>query len=561
MRLRNARLQHLPIIFMLLLIIGLLTACSNGNNQPTNANNNGGDPKLAKLHFTAPNLIPSLIDRPSYGYLVVDNTGDQAITNINYKIANPQGGGSEVTLDAASSTACSIIPAKQHCTLILNVPAATAAGSFAITAATALNNKLTASQEMASQPRSNTIGVEQTEYSKISGIDGITLYYYTTVIAGTNYVIVTGVVTSNEVGSFNSVALVDANNNILPGQKPLSGNLGNGLSNLSQGSTFAILLPTPGSGTGSSNQTIKLQTAVTSATGASSNIQTGSHVGNLQIVTNQAIVALLPAFVILSADKPTQTVTLANIGNTPADLNSIFSTSDNVEITPQPDKAKLTANSTITVNLSLINLTGTAATSNAILNYNNSIANKTAQITVYQDLHHTGPGPVAGLTAALKPAHTPFTTNTIAGTVSEQLIITNTGNTDESQMLIRGLPRSFNLSAGTSANPCHISANRISNTLTPSGISQSCSLTLTYTNTTVTPLRNGNLSISYTYNGGQVAVPTTVSFNYETVQATANLALSPATANLGTVVNNDTASASQIFTLSNNGDALANNIT
>ena len=222
------------------LTAAVLTACSSGGKCATCSSNNEGNSNtgdLSKLTFTAPNIVPSLPTLVGQGYIVATNNGDQVLNNLVYSVTEPIGGGDKITVDQASAANCQIIPAHGDCIFKVNVPAGTIAGSFVMNGnqdsnlLTRLINKVL---DVSVTP-STVIGIEQVPYTTTTGADGITLYYYSVVIAGTSYVVVSGAVASSNAGSFNNVVLVDGNNNALPNQQSISGNLGAGLTNLSQG--------------------------------------------------------------------------------------------------------------------------------------------------------------------------------------------------------------------------------------------------------------------------------------------------------------------------------------
>lgn len=191
--------------------------------------------------------------------MVVSNSGSQTVSNISYTLTSSVGGGSSATIDSNSAKSCSRVDGNGQCVLKLDIPVGTVAGSFSISASNtnpvagsgmkssiASTNKNAVVSDingLSAANVSNPIGLQQAAYNTISGPNGVTLNFFNTVIAGTPYILITGVVLSNNTGTFNTVTLVDASGHALPNQQVVSGNLGAGLPSLSQGATFAILLP------------------------------------------------------------------------------------------------------------------------------------------------------------------------------------------------------------------------------------------------------------------------------------------------------------------------------
>jgi hypothetical protein len=327
----NSNKKRLQNIALSALAAAVLSSCGGGGGccgTGGGGNNGGNTGDLSKLSFAAPNIVPSLPTLVGQGYIVAMNNGDQTLNNLVYSVTEPIGGGGKITIDQTSAANCKIIPAHGECIFKVNVPAGTIAGSFVMNGnqdgGSMLNRLLKGITKVDVTP-STVIGIEQTPYTTVSGVDGIPIYYYSVVIAGTPYVVVSGAVASSNAGSFNNIVLVDGNNNVLPSQQSISGNLGAGLTNLSQGSTFAILLPAP-SGT-NANQVIKIQSQEVSPSGAVSNVQTGTVNYNLSTTSNEGIVNLFPEAVYLTATNPEQIITFYNNGDAQAQLEKLIADS------------------------------------------------------------------------------------------------------------------------------------------------------------------------------------------------------------------------------------------
>lgn len=233
----------------------------NGGSNNVGSSGNSGD--ASKLTFIAPNMIPSISGRNNVGYLEVDNPTLDTINGINYSLGDIIGSGNSAYVESTSAAKCREIAAGSSCTLGVVIPDGSVSGSFSLSA----NNQLVSSQNNVAKNKSNqsvslptnpVIGIGQLLYNSQSGANGISLYYYSMVQSDLPYIVVTGVVVSNQAGKFNNVVLVDNNNLAIAGQQVISGNLGAGLANLNQGDTFSIVLSVPSGD--NVTQTIKVRT-------------------------------------------------------------------------------------------------------------------------------------------------------------------------------------------------------------------------------------------------------------------------------------------------------------
>lgn len=556
-----------------------LAACSGGGSS---SNNNGGGNQgdATQLTFVAPNIVPSLAGGTANGYIVVKNPTSSVVTGIRYTLGNIIGDAAKVTLDPVSSTNCAEVAANSSCTIKLTVPANTLAGSFNISA----NNKSLLrhlSDEVSSNkkslaanlPTDPTIGVGQVLYTTTTGANGVTLYYYNTIVAGVPAILVSGVVSSNQVGSLNNVVLVDGNNNPLPNQQVISGNLGAGATNLGLGSTFSILLPAPSAS--GATQTIKVKTEQVTADGSVSNIQISTNSSTLTTTTGVGIANMLPQAIYLTAANPEQQITFSNTGDAAAQLQSLVASNPNIEIVFNP--TSLSPSSVSSATLRLKNGATTATSSSITLNYNNGVTDKSQSASVDQNVvpgPTPGPSPtptptpdpkpviVAGLTATL--ASNNFNVTTVNHTTIESMTITNTGNTTENTF-VATLPSNFSLvdNAG-SATDCKVVSGAIdaSQTLAPY---TNCSVNVKYDSTTVGS-GTTTISIAYKYNGTAPAPsPATAAVNWQVTQSTANLIVTGSVPQpyvfAATLVDGNGVSYSNLFTIQNTGDNEASSIT
>lgn len=582
----------LKLVLVAVVLLFMASCGGNGGGSTTSADNgsistpvDNSAESVSKLSFIVPNIIPSLSDKASYSYVVVMNTSSVPVSHISYTLTSQNGGGNGVTLDNNSVKSCDAIIANGKCVLRLRVESGSLAGSTKLSASNSGNfgNATLVS---------DSIGIEQSRYNSIVGPDGITLYYYKHIVGAARYILVTGVVSSNQVGAFNNVRFVVHNDKFqhLPDQQIVSGNLGAGLGSLSQGSTFAILLPAPSSGgqisgsqkilskvgqqtksiTALSDVTLLFKTSIEqqSPDGVSSNIQFGTIVNAIStgtddpvITPDKAIINTLNS-VILTADNSAQTITISNTGNADATLNSLKSSSSNVLITGFDEGYLLIPGDSVTVTISLIDTMGSPTTSTVTLSYNDGIVDSNHTINVTQDLT-LPPLPVKtpGLNLRFS-SDGRFMTSTVGGAVSQQLIITNSGNTDETNMIISPLGEGFSFSTGATTGACTLLGNMVTTILQPG---KECSITLVYSPSAVeVPQTNGNLSIaSYEYDNGQQKSLTgaKIGYSYSVVLAKANLRFELNDYTLGPVLNDGISFVKMDVAVINFGDAAASDLS
>jgi hypothetical protein len=551
-----------------------LAACSSGGSSSSDGSG-GSQGDASKLTFVAPNIVPSL-PVASTSYLVVNNPTESLITGVQYKLGAIVGDASKITLDSTSAANCAKIAANSSCSIKLITPAYTTAGSFNVSASnnsTLLNNLATKANGRnkslaANLPTTPTIGVEQVLYTTTTGANGVTLYYFNTVVAGVPMIMVTGVVNSNEVGNLNTVTLIGPDNTPIPGQQVISGNMGAGAPSLTMGSTFNILLPAP---TGANaTQTIKVKTEQIASNGTVSNTQISTNSSTLTTTTGVAIVDMLPSSIYLTESNPSQQITFSNTGDVAAQLQSLVSSNSNIEVVFSSTSVAPGGKATATLRLKDPSVP--AASSSITLSYNNGKTDVEQSSSVDQNVvpgpdpvpvPPPGPTPVAGLTAIL--ANNNFNVTTVKHTTFESMTITNTGNTTESNFVVTMPNSNFSLvdNAG-SANDCKVTSGAIDLTQALES-STNCVVTVKYDNNTVTS-GSGNISITYNYGTGTPAPSAaTAAVNWNVAQSTANLSITGDVANpyiYPTTLNDGSGeSNTMIFTIKNTGEVAATGIS
>lgn len=543
-----------------------LSSCSSSSSSNNNqGGNNGNNGDASTLQVITPKIIYSKTTT-NHGYIVVNNPGDQTISNLHYTLSNQYGSGSTAIINEASANSCAIIPAHSQCNVEISVPAGAIAGSLGFSAENTSSSS--SSTNKASQASNRTpimqVGIEQAYYNNsITGADGITLSYYHTVIAGVPYILVTGIVASNKAGSFNNIVLVDSHDNAIPNQQLISGSI-----NSAQGSTFSILLPV--SASSSISQTIKVQTQ--QITDGKVTAHATATAGSTLVTTSGVGIAdLLPGAVYLTSNHPEQVITFANTGDAVAQLQKLAASNSNIEVIFTP--SNLNSGAITTATLKLKNPAVPATSGSVTLNYNNSKEDTKSSAVTEQNITPQPtptptpsptptpappPGPTAGLTLIFNPDNNFFTTTAIH-TVSRQLTIRNSGNTAENNFQITLPPANFSISNGIS-DTCTISGSTLTNSLTPN---QACTVTVTYNNSTATVGEDSDeISVAYDYNGTTPATPAKAEVNYQVTQSTAVLSLVPSTAQIYSAItsNNSSVSTPITFLLVNTGDESATNL-
>lgn len=546
-------------------LLGLIS-CSNSGGNASGGSGSNGD--VNTLQIITPRTIYSNPTVANTGYVVINNPSNTAVKNLHYSLNNIIGGAQGTVIDPSSAANCSVIESYGQCNLKITVPIGAVAGSLDIS----LNNdnsllgKLSKSAQSVVTP---AMGIQQSAYNNLSGADGITLNYSHTVISGTPYILVAGLVASANAGNFNNVVLVDSNNTPIPNQQLIAG-----AGAYTQGKTFSILLPVPAGD--NLTQVIKVQTQlITPETKARKKnlsstevVSTATTSSTLTTASDIGIVEMLPSAVYLNQNNPEQSVTFSNTGSVTAELQSLVASNPNIEVIFS--SGGLSSGGTTTAILKLKDPTQSASSGEIVLTYYNGQKEVTITAAADQNVNPTPtpsptptptPVPAAGLTTILNPDDDFFVT-TANDTASRQLTITNTGNTNENNFVLT-LPNNFTISDGSNpATKCTVTQPAtISNTLTANG--GNCTVTVTYTNSTVTSQAAGSISIAYDYNNGIAATPVAVGVNYKVTQSTANLSLSPSTMNYASIPNNatSTSAAGSLFTLSNSGEVAASNLT
>ena len=543
-----------------------LTACSGSGNCPPGTNG-GGSIGDVTLKLTAPNQYPAGLPTTITAYLTMTNTSDVNATNLYYAIPTATNyTGVAVTVANDSSNPCRAIAAHQSCTFPVVIGAYANPGAFTVTATPSVTSqsavsKLLSKVETKLGLQSGTleltanIGLTNVPVNSNSGANGITFLYSSTIAAaesGSTLLSIVGVVNSASAGSFNTINLTDQSGNLLDFTVS-SGNSGSGATNLAQGSIVTFLLKIPASATGNTfnfyGQTVDNNGGGTVNQGTLPNpINVGSATAGILVVqpTN---------FSLTSPNYESQVVTFTNIGNGEVSSLSIQTPATPLFVINNGCGSSLAAGLSCTYVLGSHATPGFSGDSGLIASYNNG----SATASVSAQVHYAGANPVAGIsvTSGDNP-NLSFVANTESNSTASQLTLTNIGNVSESNFVFT-VPQYFALAAGTTGTPCTLSGNTVTDILAKN---VSCTLTLTYTNGTVTNgAQSANLLVDYKYNGVD-APQSRVPLTYETNQASGLLQVSsPALPYIFPTIRANGMSESQVFVYTNIGTGTATNIT
>ncbi len=543
-----------------------LAACSGSGSCPPGTNG-GGSIGDVTLKLTAPNQYPAGLPTTITAYLTMTNTSDVNATNLYYAIPTATNyTGVAVTVANDSSNPCRAIAAHQSCTFPVVIGAYANPGAFTVTATPSVTSqsavsKLLSKVETKLGLQSGTleltanIGLTNVPVNSNSGANGITFLYSSTIAAaesGSTLLSIVGVVNSASAGSFNTINLTDQSGNLLDFTVS-SGNSGSGATNLAQGSIVTFLLKIPASATG--NTFNFYGQTVDNNGGGTVNQGTLPNPINVGSATAGVLVVQPTSFSLTSPNYESQVVTFTNIGNGEVSSLSIQTPATPLFVINNGCGSSLAAGLSCTYVLGSHATPGSSGDSGLIASYNNG----SATASVSAQVHYAGANPVAGIsvTSGDNP-NLSFVANTESNSTASQLTLTNIGNVSESNFVFT-VPQYFALAAGTTGTPCTLSGNTVTDILAKNA---SCTLTLTYTNGTVTNgAQSANLLVDYKYNGVD-APQSRVPLTYETNQASGLLQVSsPALPYIFPTIRANSMSESQVFVYTNIGTGTATNIT
>ncbi len=336
----NSYKKNLQNIALSTVVAVILSACAGGGRC---GNCIVPSVEASQLVFVAPSILPSLANKTGINYMGVYNPSNVDINGISYSVGQQVGSGNSITMDQASAKTCANIIAKSSCYLKFSVSESTIAGGAVVTASNSDGSE-------AATPLA--IGVQQVPYIESANANGIGLYFYSKAQyseSGVPFILVTAVVQSPNVGTINTIELVDESGNVIPNQIVNSGNSGIGSSLLVMGDVVEIALPLP-QGV-NLTQNMKVQTSYQTATVSSldgiaeklnfksqslkaiTNKNTGSTVYSVTTQSNNINLQFTPNQVYLTRENSIQYGYLYNIGDLTALQIQVNSSSPDVKVT------------------------------------------------------------------------------------------------------------------------------------------------------------------------------------------------------------------------------------
>lgn len=333
--------KNLQNIALSTVVAVILSACAGGGRC---GNCIVPGVETSQLIFVAPSILPSLANKTGINYMGVYNPSDVDINGISYSVGQQVGSGNSITMDQASAKTCANIIAKSSCYLKFSVSESTIAGGAVVTASNSDGSE-------AATPLA--IGVQQVLYIESANANGIGLYFYSKAQyseSGVPFILVTAVVQSPNLGTINTIELVDESGNVIPDQIVTSGNSGAGSLLLVMGDVVEIALPLP-QGV-NLTQNMKVQTSYKTATvsslnsiveklnlknpslKATTNKSTGSVVYSVTTQqSNNINLQFTPNQVYLTRKNSIQYGYLYNIGDITASQIQVNSSSPDVKVT------------------------------------------------------------------------------------------------------------------------------------------------------------------------------------------------------------------------------------
>lgn len=547
------------------LALATLAACGGSGSCPPNGS--GGNSGELTLKLTAPNQYPAEQPFAVTAYLTMTNTSNVNATNLSYDVPNASNyTGVAITVqNGVTNNPCTNILAGASCTFPAVIAANAHPGSFTVTATPngsasqstvkKLWNSLKSDMGLQAGTLSLTanIGLTSLPANSNSGANGISFLYSNTIAAnesGDTLLSVVGVVNSASAGNFNTINLTDQSGNPL-NFTVLSGNSGQGSTNLARGSIVTFLLKIPASAVGSTfnfyAQTVDNNGGGSSDQGTIANpVTVGTAAAGVLVIqpTNFSLTA--PAY-------ESQIITFTNIGNGAISSLNIPTPDSPLYMISNNCASTLTAGAICTYRLGSHAEAGFSGDAGFSASYNNG----TTTNSVAAQVHYSGLDPVAGIsvTSGDNPSLN-FVASTEISSKSSQLTLANTGNVSESNFVFT-VPNYFTLTAGTTGTACSLSGNTVTSVLAKD---TSCTLTLTYSNGTITAQQIASLLVYYKYHGID-APQTSKVLTYETVLASGIIQVTPLSYTYPNIRANGSMSESQVFVYTNIGTGTATNVT
>lgn len=347
-------------------LAGAICGCSSGQGSSSNSTQDLA--AAGNLYAIAPKVINALPNAVK-GQIVLFNSGTSVVNNISYALIDQSN--TKAGISSSSARNCSTIMAGSQCILTLNVPANAPSGGVRLTIAVDGKPVNSASHNAANTDpflQSPFISIESGEYDNtLIGAEAIVAHHYHKIVSGLPYIIVNGFVASSQIGHFNNIVIVDNHDNVISGQKVLSGNLGANAADLAQGDTFGILLPV--SMVTGKTQSMHLQ--VQQVMGAETlTQQTAAYSDTVVTESGTGIVNVVPSMINLSPAHPIQIINIINSGSTALQLTAMTIDSANFTLDFVPKSLASGEVATATVHL-VDSKNGNTNNANLVLTANN----------------------------------------------------------------------------------------------------------------------------------------------------------------------------------------------
>lgn len=535
-----------------------LTACSGSGSTSSNNNKNGGE-SAASLSVTAPNQYPAGI--ATTAYLTITNTSNVTANNLIYSIPSASNNtGATINIDSDSANVCRNLNAAASCTLKVSIGANSHPGSFSVNAASADQANTTFSNKIKSLigldsgmlVLTTNIGLTTIPANTQAGANGISFLYSSTIASessGPTQLSIVAVVNQNAGNNFNTINLTTANGTPLD-FSVLSGNSGNGLTNLSLGAIVTFILNIPAGS--SSPYSFYAQTMENETLVSQGNVANQINIGS----PTQGVLTVQPTGFNLSAANNylTQAITYTNTGNGIISNLSIQTPTAPISIVANDCQNSLEVGRSCIVVVTSNAAAGASGSGSLVASYNSG----SSAISQYNYSGATPtPTPIPQAGISLNAVNNfSFSANTVNGHESTQVTVLNTGNTSESDFIFSFNPNQYFSISHSNSDTCVINNNMITSVL---DAGESCTLTMNYDNSTLGAGLT-TLTVNYNYNSNSQS-STTKTMAYQTTQAGATLNLSPSSYNYGVIVANNSESKTQTFTLTNAGPDSITSIT
>lgn len=518
------------ILFLLCFIFPILSSCDLGT--PTSSSKIDSD-GLKNVEVISSQQLPEIDNMKLKSFVIIQNNNNFLVENLNFTTNSDN-----ITIEPNSAIICSSIPPNGTCSLEFDINSTLENQvTFSISNQLSTYNKVLNLLRGNPEHKNYYLGVQSIQLNKLVDSQGIYILYPKSIIAnevGDTYTIITAVVIAYSYLPFNTIRLVDNNDNPIDTQI-VSNNSGKGFSNLTVGSVVNILLKIPNN---LNTQLFKMQLLHNDQL-----VSTSNTVYQINLTSHQGILTPLQNKIYLTSNNPTVTGSIFNSGDSP--ISNISITTPSEAFTIDSNCNNLTPNSICSYIVNLNNQSSISGNDNIYISSNLGFKDIVNVEYNYPDSPN--------LTIS---GDSNYITTTKNKSISGELTLTNNGNVSITNTQFT-LPKFFTLS-NSEVNPCNLQGNEIINTLAPKS---SCNIKLTYTNGTATEISQANLKATYSYESNKTAV-SNFSLTYSTIQSKAVLTITPSDSyTFPTLIANNILFETKEFLIKNIGDLPATSLT